>query len=458
MAESDSSDLPTGSADLNGPTLEKPLLDSYPTTTAFVACDGHATIPQDQQLEAVRVGRSIPGYEILEEVGRGGMGVVFRARQVALNREVALKMVLNGEYATPEAARRFRAEAEAVARIQHPNIVQIFDVGEWNGLSYLSLELCSAGSLATRLRRQPMLPREATQLVLTLARAVHAIHQQHIVHRDLKPANVLLTEDGKPKISDFGLARRLDQVGQTHTGAVMGTPNYMAPEQARGDTKHVGPAADIWALGVILFECLTGRPPFQGTSTIDTLNQVLNQNAPGPRSFNQKVDRDLETICLKCLEKEQVKRYATAAELADDLECYLGGEPVRARRVGNVVRGLRWARRRPAQIAYLALLLAAVTGAFGLWYWGDYHRKAAVRADREREEIQRFVEGLTPDQKKTMKAFSAWLQQRPHLANSRFEGAFAMYKQEHPDAPDFVAAPEAGVGAFANLNPNMFGD
>jgi serine/threonine-protein kinase len=367
-------------------------------------------------------------------------------------------MVLHGEYASPEARRRFRAEAEAVARIQHPHIVQIFDVGEQDGRLYFSLEYCSGGSLAAQLNGKPQPPRQAARQVATLARAVQAIHQQEIVHRDLKPANVLLTADGQPKVTDFGLARRLDQEGQTQTGAVMGTPSYMAPEQVRGDTKQVGPAADVWALGAILYECLTGRPPFKAASTIDTLAQVLEQSPAGPRSLNPGIHRDLETICLKCLEKDAGKRYASAGELADDLERYLLGEAVRARRVNSLVRGMRWVHRRRALLAYLLLLLVAVGASVSLWYWGEHHRRAAARAEREREEIQRFLEGLTPKQKETMKAFSEWLQQRPHFANMTFEAAFDLFKQDNPGVTSFANAPTAGAGSVANYAPNMVGD
>jgi serine/threonine-protein kinase len=400
----------------------------------------------------------VPDYEILAEIGRGGMGVVYKARHIALNRVVALKMVLHGEYASPEARRRFRSEAEAVARIQHPHIVQIFDIGEQDGRLYFALEYCSAGSLAVKLNGKSQPPREAAGLVALLARAVHAIHQQQIVHRDLKPANVLFAADGQPKITDFGLARRLDEHTQTQTGAVIGTPNYMAPEQARGDTKQVGPAVDIYALGAILYECLTGRRLFLASNALATLADVLEKAPTSPRSLNRSVGRDLETICLKCLEKDPAKRYASAEDLAEDLERYIRGEPVRARRVSRLGRGMRWARRRPALALCLVLLFVAILAAVSLWKWGDDHRKAAAKAVREREEIQRFVEGLSPQQKEVMREFSAWIKERPHLANMRFEDAFARYKQENPGVVEVFQTAPPEVSAADVVSYPMIGD
>ncbi len=217
----------------------------------------------------------VPGYEILGVLGRGGMGVVYQARQIRLDRLVALKMVLAGGHAGAADLARFRTEAEAVARLQHPNVVQIHEVGEHNGLPYFSLEFCAGGSLEEKLHGTPLPAREAARVVEMLARAMQAAHQQQIIHRDLKPANVLLAADGTPKITDFGLARKLDQAGQTNTGSVMGTPSYMAPEQAGGRTQEIGPTTDIYALGAILYECLTGRPPFKAATPLDTVLQVL---------------------------------------------------------------------------------------------------------------------------------------------------------------------------------------
>jgi serine/threonine protein kinase len=245
------------------------------------------------------VGRRIGDYEVLEEIGRGAMGVVYKARQLSLNRLVALKMIVAGGHTSADEVARFRAEADAVARLQHPNIVQIYEVGEHDGLPYFSLELCPGGSLDRRLQGTPRPPAEAARLVQTLAAAVDAAHQSRLVHRDLKPANLLLTDGGPQavvKIADFGLAKRLGEAGQTLSGAIVGTPSYMAPEQAGGRSRDVGPAADIYALGAILYELLTGRPPFKAPSALDTLLQVVADDPVPPRQLQSKTPRDLETI------------------------------------------------------------------------------------------------------------------------------------------------------------------
>src|SRR5262245_19839697 len=259
---------------------------------------------------------AVPGYQIEGVLGRGGMGVVYKARHLALKRVVALKMILSGGHAGEGERQRFRAEAEAVARLQHPNIVQVHEVGEHEGLPYAALEFVEGGTFAQRLKRSPVSPREAAELIATLAGAMHLAHSRNIVHRDLKPANILLDANGSPKVTDFGLARQLDSdSGQTQTGTVVGTPSYMAPEQAAGETKHVGPAADVYALGAILYECLTGRPPFQGTSVVATLDMVRSQEPVAPHLLHPGVPSDLETICLKCLRKEPEKRFASADAL-----------------------------------------------------------------------------------------------------------------------------------------------
>jgi serine/threonine protein kinase/Tfp pilus assembly protein PilF len=397
----------------------------------------------------------VPGYEILSELGRGGMGVVYKARQVHLNRIVALKMILAGGHAATTDHVRFLAEAEAIAAVKHPGIVQVYDFGTLDGLPYFSLEFCEGGSLAGKLAENPLPPDEAARLVEQVARAVQAAHEKGIVHRDLKPANVLLTypssqppknpspqppprsgegepeknpspqppprsgegekdtrhplasptascsplsasgrgagEEGlrgaTPKITDFGLAKRIESGPRlTATGAVMGSPSYMAPEQAEG-RKDVGPAADIYALGAILFECLTGRPPFKAATPLDTILQVIDQDPVPPRQLNANVPRDLETICLKCLHKQPARRYLSAEALAEDLRRFRMHEPIQARRVSPPEKAWRWCRRKPAQAGLAAavgfLLFATVAAGF---------RYVQDRADRERERLLQEAE------------------------------------------------------------------
>jgi WD40 repeat protein len=303
----------------------------------------------------------VPGYEILEELGRGGMGAVYKARQLSLDRLVALKMIREGPGATAEERARFRTEAEAVARLQHAHVVAVYEVGEHQGWPYFALEFCAGGSLDRKLAGTPQPARQAAALVQTLAEAMQHAHEQGIVHRDLKPANVLLTADGTPKISDFGLAKRLDHgSGQTQSGAVLGTPSYMAPEQAGGKGKTVGPAADVYGLGAILYELLTGRPPFKGATPLDTLQMVIGSEPVPPTSLQPKVPRDLETICLKALAREPDRRYPSAVALAEDLRRYLNHQPIHARRTGPLGWLLLWCRRHPVPALAFALAVAVV--------------------------------------------------------------------------------------------------
>jgi eukaryotic-like serine/threonine-protein kinase len=278
---------------------------------------------------------NVPGYEIAGELGRGGMGVVYKANQLGLNRIVALKMLPAGEYADPQELARFLGEAEVVAAVKHPHVVQVYDFGQHAARPYFAMEYLGGGSLVSLIREAGKLaPARAAALVEKVARGVQAAHDLGIVHRDLKPANVLLSDDGEPKVTDFGLAKRGGRHDLTRTGAVMGTPHYMAPEQAAGKTKFVGPAADIYALGVILYECLAGRTPFTADDTVRLLLKVVEDEPPPIRQFAPNVPRDLEAICLKCLRKEPHDRYATAGELADDLRRFQNGEPVAARSTG----------------------------------------------------------------------------------------------------------------------------
>jgi eukaryotic-like serine/threonine-protein kinase len=335
----------------------------------------------------------IPGYEVLGELGRGGMGVVYKARQVKANRLVALKMILAGSHASADELERFQVEAEAVARLRHPNIIQVFEVGEHEGKPFFSLEFCGGGSLETKLRGTPLPPTEAAGMVETLARAMQAAHDLQVIHRDLKPANVLLLEDGTPRVTDFGLAKKLDEAGRTASGAIMGTPSYMAPEQAGGKSKEIGPAADIYALGAILYDCLTGRPPFKAATAMDTVLQVISDDPVAPSRLAPRCPRDLETICLKCLRKEPGKRYPSAGALAEDLRRFQAGEPITARPVGRMERGWRWCKRNPGVATLAVALVLVATVGFGLvtWKWLDaaVARDSAAQAAEEEKRARK---------------------------------------------------------------------
>jgi serine/threonine protein kinase len=290
----------------------------------------------------------VAGYEILEELGRGGMGVVYAARQVRLNRIVALKMILSGRHAGRQQTARFLREAEAVARLQHPNIVQIYELGQHEGWPFFALEYLSGGTLAERLQGSRLAPAEAAGLIAQLAGAVHHAHTQSVVHRDLKPSNVLFAADGTPRITDFGLAKKVDEDdgAQTRSGEVLGTPAYMAPEQAGGRSRDVGPATDVYALGAMLYECLTGQPPFKAATAIETIVQVMNADPVPPRQVDRAIPADLEVITLKCLAKDPAQRYASAAELGEDLHRFLQGQAITARPVGTMEQVWRWLRRQ----------------------------------------------------------------------------------------------------------------
>jgi serine/threonine-protein kinase len=343
-----------------------------------------------------------PGYEVLQELGRGGMGVVYLARQHGLHRQVALKMILAGDHAGPAERERFQTEAQAVGQLQHPNVVQVYEVGECAGRPYLSMEYCAGGSLAKKLAGTPLPPREAAAYTVTLARAAHAAHEKGIVHRDLKPANVLLGADGTLKITDFGLAKKLDSAGPTTSGALLGTPSYMAPEQAGAKTGPVGPATDVYALGAILYEMLTGRPPFRAENTWETVRQLINDRPVSVRQLQPKVHRDLETICLKCLEKTCSRRYASAAELADDLQRYLDGKPILARPAGRIERGWRWCRRNPA--------LAGMTGTavlfllVGLAATSTFAFRAGRSAEQARDALAQVTEANSREREARLQA------------------------------------------------------
>jgi WD40 repeat protein len=327
-------------------------------------------------------------YELLEEIARGGMGVVYRARQVSLNRVVALKMILAGQLAAPEDVQRFRREAEAAAHLDHPHIVPIYEVGEHDGQHYFSMKLIDGGSLAGR--QLPLPGWQAAQLLATVAGAVHHAHQRGILHRDLKPGNILLDAQGQPHVTDFGLAKRVEgDEPHTRTGGIVGTPGYMAPEQARSE-KTLTTATDVYGLGAVLYELLTGRPPFGADTPLETLLQVREQEPQRPRVLNREVGRDLETVCLKCLEKEPPRRYGSAEALADDLERWLAGEPVRARPSTRVERLAKWARRRPAAAGLVVVSAAGLIGLLVLA--GFLWRNAVIRAAAVQDLTQAYRE------------------------------------------------------------------
>lgn len=352
--------------------------------------------------------QSVAGYEIIGLLGRGAMGVVYKARQRGLKRLVALKMILSGKHASAEDLARFRAEANAVAQLQHPGIVQIYEVGEDDGRPFFSLEFVDGPSLHQKLQGMPMSPRDAAALLQKMAEAMAYAHHRGVIHRDLKPANVLLTSDGNPKIGDFGLAKVIeDESGLTWTGAVLGTPSYMSPEQAEGLTQEIGPLSDVYSLGAILYDMLTGRPPFRGTSVMDTLQQLRTRDPVPPIQLQPSVPRDLETICLKCLEKDRNKRYANASALAEDLQRFLNREPIQARPISWAERSWRWCRRNPFQASTMAgafLILIAwgvsVTVLALLW---NAEKKEAIEAKGQAEinEAEAIRQKAIADEKTT---------------------------------------------------------
>jgi tRNA A-37 threonylcarbamoyl transferase component Bud32 len=382
---------------------------------------------------------TIPGYEVLSELGHGGMGVVYKARQIKANRVVALKMILARQHASPEQKQRFQIEAEAVARLTHSHIVQLYEVGECDDLLFFSLEFCGGGSLDRRLKAGPLPAKAAAALIEKLARAIHYAHLQGVVHRDLKPANVLLSADGEPKISDFGLAKRLDtDGGVSQTGDLLGTPSYMAPEQAAGKTHQVGPSVDVYALGAILYELLTGRPPFRAATQFETLQQVQEQEPAPPSSLNPGTPRDLETICLKCLHKDPRRRYGSAVALADDLGHFLAGRPIQARPVGRLERSWKWVRRHPA-LAALAAVCAAAAGtilvgsllfARQVQHERDWALKKQKEAEDERQHAQSAEKQAAAESVRAQQNESQALHQLRLTETSRYIGLVNLAQRE----------------------------
>ncbi len=376
---------------------------------------------------------AVPGYENLGLIGKGGMGIVYKALQCRANRLVALKMIRGGADLQPDQLERFRFEVEAAALLRHPNVVQIYEVGEADGRPFFSLELLEGGTLKEKLAAAPIPPRPAAGLLAEIARAIDAAHIAGIIHRDLKPSNILFDSLGTPKITDFGLAKRLESdAGQTVSGQVVGTPSYMAPEQARGDKSAVGTAVDIYALGAVLYEMLTGSPPFRGATPSDTIQLVINQEPVSPSRLQPRIPRALETICLKCLAKEPSRRYATAGELADDLGRFLAGELILARPAPAWERAANWAKRKPATALSATLaLIGAVAIAFAAAWYGEVRRADRLfqygqdMAQRQKaaDDVARSAElkasGDLDEARLILKTLLARLQAHPRLGDLR---------------------------------------
>ncbi|MCP3691583.1 MAG: serine/threonine protein kinase [Planctomycetaceae bacterium] len=329
-------------------------------------------------------------YELLEEVARGGMGVVFRARQVNLDRQVALKMILTGKLADESDVQRFYSEASSAAALEHPGVVPVYEVGEQNGQHFFSMGFVEGESLASLIGRNPLSPQKSAQMLLKISEAIVYAHGEGVIHRDLKPANVLLDKKNNPHISDFGLAKKVTSGSNlTVTGQILGTPSYMSPEQASGATDQVNEISDVYSLGALLYCCLTGRAPFQAANPMETLRQVVERDPVAPRQLNFQVDLDLDTICLKCLEKDPLRRYQSAQELVDELNRFMAGQPIQARRISTLDRAFRWCRRNPVTTGLLsALLLAIVGGVSGIaWQWGQAEYQKNLTRQAEESEM-----------------------------------------------------------------------
>src|SRR5881296_933636 len=345
-------------------------------------------------------------YELLEQIGRGGQGVVFRARQKSLNRIVALKVIGLGHWATEAHLKRFRLEAEAAARLEHPGIVPIHEVGERDGSCYFSMKFVEGGQLDEVIRRTPMSIRQAAELIAKVSRTVHYAHEHGILHRDIKPGNILLDANGEPHLTDFGLARLVESESSvTQTLEVLGTPSYMAPEQAVGNNAAISSLTDVYGLGAVLYQLLTGQPPFAGGTTYETIKLLLDTEPRPPRLLNPKIDRDLSTICLKCLEKDPKRRYPSALALAEDLECWLKHEPIQARRTGLFARGKKWVQRNPSSALLVACLVALAAAAGWIVWKSEFIRQPVTTGIAvlpfenlsEQKETGAFVDGVQDD-------------------------------------------------------------
>src|SRR5437870_9674791 len=375
--------------------------------------NAHASPDSKTTTHIAKVLGELGDYELLEEIGRGGQGVVFRARQKSLNRTVALKIIGLGQWASKAHVKRFRREAEAAASLDHPSIVPIYEVGERDGSCYFSMKFVEGGQLDEVSRRTPMSIRHAAELIAKVARTVHYAHEHGILHRDIKPGNILLDDKGEPHLTDFGLARLVEtESTMTRTLEVLGTPSYMAPEQAAGNNTQLTGATDVYGLGAVFYQLLTGQPPFAGGTTYETIKLLLDTEPRQPRLLNPKIDRDLSTICLKCLEKEPAKRYASAQLLAEDIERFLRDEPIRSRRSSRLEHLWLWCKRKPlvASLTAALILVVAIGLASALW---ELRRVQAERvlvrhANLSEQEKAR----LTAEQTNNPAAYDAYLRGR----------------------------------------------
>jgi eukaryotic-like serine/threonine-protein kinase len=361
----------------------------------------------------------------LEEIARGGMGVVFRTRQVSLNRTVALKMILGEHFSSASLVQRFQTEAEAAARLEHPNIAPVYEIGIHESQHYFSMRFLEGGTLKQAMAKEKVLPRRAAELMATIARAVHHAHQRGVLHRDLKPGNILLDAQGEPHVTDFGLAKLLEaDTDLTRTQALLGTVGYIAPEQASGGAKQLSTAADIFSLGAILYQLLTGRPPFAASNAVETIRQVVEKEPDRPRTLNAEVDSDLETVCLKCLEKEPGRRYDSALALAEDLDRWLQSELILARPRSTFERTIKWVKRKPATATLFAVIgLALVLGLVGLVV-------SNALITKEQEEIRKVNNRLNQEQVETRAALERETKALAELTKSNESLEEALRREE----------------------------
>jgi TolB-like protein len=399
------SDAPEGLC--TGCVLEA-AIGVFPDAVAGGGDPGHADKPASQKAtRAAELLGELGDYELLEEIGRGGQGVVFRARQKSLNRTVALKVISLGQWASKAHLKRFRREAEAAASLDHPSIVPIYEVGERDGSCYFSMKFVEGGQLDEVVRRTPMSIRQAVELIAKVARTVHYAHEHGILHRDIKPGNILLDAKGEPHLTDFGLARLVESESSvTQTLDILGTPSYMAPEQAVGNNAAISSATDVYGLGAVLYQLLTGQPPFAGGATYETIKLLLDTEPRQPRLLNPKVDRDLSTICLKCLEKDPKRRYSSALALAEDLERWSKHEPIQARHIGIVARGRKWVQRNPSSALLVGCVVALAAAAGWIVWKSEFIQRPMTTGiavlpfenlSEQREDAAAFVDGVQDD-------------------------------------------------------------